>query len=914
MNNTGYVVKENTMSVKQAAKAAAVVTVILLLAALPAIADDYNYDMTTYVSCSSHIDAIWQWLEPESRDIVYNTFSSLSGLMYLYDGTMPDDNPVHYVQTTPVFYEWLAEDHPEIMADIHFWHDRGQWHITGGMYLESDSQLPSGESLVRQHLYGQRYFMEEFGHAVKVGFLPDSFGYPATLPTILAGAGIEGFVSAKINWNDTNVFPFHVFDWLGPDGSRVPTYLTVGHYNDYIDEAVLRATMRKSQDFHPDIDVLQMYLGVGDHGGGTFKPWIDRVVELRDEKGYDIVFGTHDLFFEALKDQPVDNWWADELYLEYHRGCYTNRAEVKRRNRYAEIGLEAVEKLWVLASDLGGVWPRATLDDAWRIVLFNQFHDILPGSSIEDYYTGQFDREMGWVETSLNDLGVWGLQRLSENVDTSFARDLEASMVFVAFNPLSFKRDAVVRIEVNPPDRWWNAFDSQGNLLPTQWSEHERALLVRLTDLPPLGWYAFVLRDSDWIESQGVNVQDLTMNNGLIQVVLDPATGHVVSLQDLQNGTEAIEPGRPANVIQLYKEKFNSFPAWNLVYDKYGTEPIAVDDLTALEVLESGPVRARIRLTRTYEELEIVQHVILDAGADHATFETTINNWGQVQNRLAKIAFPLNLANDPAEAIYDIPYGTLVRRHDESPPYNYEALGHKWAAVQDSSGAKSGSGVGLLSGDKYGFDIQNDRNGQGISDGRANILRLTVLKASTSPLPGVMTPSFGGPVGDRGTFTTLYGLRPYTGGWTNGNMVQAGWRFNMAPLVGGSYIHEGSLPAQGSWAEVDQPNVLITALKRPWEGPDQGSIIVRLLETRGIDGNVTLRLPGRRITQAQPVDLVERPVDDPAVELVEHGACTLWMGHNSLATLLIQAEPLGPADDDDHQGDDDDDDSACGCN
>ncbi|MDP8255128.1 MAG: hypothetical protein P9M14_05220, partial [Candidatus Alcyoniella australis] len=485
--------------------------VVLLLVGNAAAADDkYDYSMRAYVSCSSHIDVIWKWLEPESREVVFNTFSSLSGLMYLYDGERPaNDNPVHYVQSTPVFYRWLAEDHPEIMADVHFWYDRGQWHPIGGSWVEFDAQIPSGESLVRQFLYGQRFFIDDFGAPCSTGFLPDSFGYSATLPMIMSQAGIDSFSFSKLGWNDTNDFPFHVFDWIAPSGSQVRAYLTVGQYNEYIDEAILKARMQKMQDYHPGIESVLLFLGVGDHGGGTFKPWIDRLIKLRDEQGYDIVFGPPELFFEDLLDDPeVERYsWQDELYLETHRGVYTNRARVKQHNRDAELGLETVEKLWVIASDLGAPWPRQTLDQAWRSVLFNQFHDILPGSSTEEFYSGQYEQQMGAVEQSLDELSQWGMQQLAEAVDTSFATQLGASKVYLVFNPLSFTRDALVELTQDPPLRGWQAYGPQGEPLLGQWSEEARRMLVRVTDLPPLGWKAVALVDGEITASGGVRAE-----------------------------------------------------------------------------------------------------------------------------------------------------------------------------------------------------------------------------------------------------------------------------------------------------------------------------------------------------------------------------------------------------------------------
>ncbi|MDP8256939.1 MAG: glycoside hydrolase family 38 C-terminal domain-containing protein, partial [Candidatus Alcyoniella australis] len=512
----------------------------------------------------------------------------------------------------------------------------------------------------------------------------------------------------------------------------------------------------------------------------------------------------------------------------------------------------------------------------------------------------------------LDELAQWGMQKLAEAVDTSFATHLGASKVYLVFNPLSFTRDALVELTQEPPLRGWQAYGPDGEPLLGQWSEEARRMLVRVNDLPPLGWTAVALVDGEITASGGVRAEGMVLQNDLLRAELDPQTGHLLSVVHKASGAEAIEPGRPANVIQLYRERRNIYPAWNLDYDKYGSQPQTVDNALSITVIEPGPVRTRIRIARSFEELYIEQDVILDAGADHLRFETRIDNWGEVENRLAKVAFPLNLENAPAEAIYDIPYGTLVRRHDENPPYNYEALGHKWVAILDSVAATPGRGVALLSRNKYGFDILNDRNAAGIHGGRANILRLTLLKAAQSPRLGNILANRGGPIGDRGSFTAIYGLRPFSGDWAAARMPQAGWSFNMQPPVVSTDSHGGALDPAGSWAIVEPDNVLISALKRPWDGPDSRSVVLRLHEVQGADTTVRLSLPGRRILSAEPLDLIERAVDGPSVTIDRSGACSLLLPAHSLATLLLRTQPLGARDDDDDSQDQDE--RGCGCN
>ncbi len=370
-------------------------------------------------------------------------------------------------------------------------------------------------------------------------------------------------------------------------------------------------------------------------------------------------------------------------------------------------------------------------------------------------------------------------------------------------------------------------------------------------------------------------------------------------------GREVIQPGAPANLLQVYREGQTRFPSWDLGIDKYRQIPEDITDIGTLEKVESGPLRAVLRATRIHAGMPIVQEIVLWDGLDRLDFRFRVDDWGRVMNRFLKVAFPLNLENRRKQATYDVPYAALTRTHDGSTA-NWEASGQKWVNVQHD-GPGDAYGVALLSGNKYGFDLANDGPGEGLSDGRANVLRMSLLKSSSQPLPGALGLNFGGPVTDRGTFESAYALYPHAGPWEEAGVVRRAYEFNVPLLPYRTDRHPGPLPGRRAFLKVHPETVVATVFKAPERPRGDGEQVLRLFETARRDTRVTVTFPALRILEAREVDLLERELEDGGrpVTLDAAGVLSLTVGHDEIVTLRLAVEETAAAADTDRGG--------CGC-
>jgi alpha-mannosidase len=841
-----------------------------------------------YMVGASHIDLAWKWNYDETiHQVCHNTFEDVMDLMSFYENDPRPGNPMFYSQSQAQAYEWMEDFYPDIFRDMVEWKDRGLWEPVGGMWVESDTNLPCGESLVRQVLYGKLYFLERMGVEVRVGWLPDTFGYSAGLPQIFRKAGIDYFACTKVTWNDTHPPDKHMFYWTSPDGSRVLTYVSLGSYNDIPMAGMLDQLEARLETLQPDIPIYLFYIGIGDHGGGVFQIFVDMALRLQED-GYPIVFGPSEAFFEDLAALGVNDVVDDELYLEFHRGTYTSRAEVKERNRESEIALEVLEKFAVLSVPYGGAFPRDDLDAMWKKVLLNQFHDVLPGSGIDLVYEDT-RRDYDFVkERSGKRLGE-ALEAIASSADTESGPLGEP---LVVFNPLSWTRSGPVSLPMTADQAAGvGVLDARGAPVLSQWSALDGALLFWAGDVPSMGYSTFYLAPGVVAPlSGGLIAAPDRLENNFLAARVDPATGLLASVLDKQaGGREVIQPGTRANLLQVYREGLDSFPAWDLAHDKYRQAPEELTNTQTFELVESGPLRAVFRTTVSHQGMPMEQQILLWNGLPRLDFRFRVDDWGRVMGRLLKVAFPLELSNRAKHATYDVPYAALTRTHDGSKA-NWEACGQKWVNVQDD-GPGEPYGVALLSGNKYGFDLANDGPGQGLSDGRANILRMSLLKSSTQPLPGAFGLSFGGPVTDQGTFQSAYALYPHHGAWEEAGVVQRAQEFNVPFEVHKTGRHPGRLPARVSFLEVSPATVIATVLKEPERPAGSGELVLRLFETARKDTRVTVTFPTKRIFDAREVDLLERELAGArVVSGTPQGGLSLEVGHDEIVTLRLRTE------------------------
>ncbi len=804
---------------------------------------------------NSHIDMAWLWPETETVEVVRNTFGTALALMREY----PD---FKFTASTAQAYEWMEEKYPAIFHEIEQRVKEGRWEIVGGMWVEPDLNMPDGESLVRQILYGKRYFQQKFGVDVNVGWNPDSFGYNAQLPQIYKRSGIDYFVTQKLLWaHEFTTFPYRLFWWQAPDGTRMMTYFP-STYSGQIDPVTMAQDSSvygplmwkyKGGTGSAPVGGLQiMYLyGVGDHGGGPTH--VDLDTALRWQKP-DVVypkleFSTAGSFLDNLRKNenelnlPV---WNGELYFQYHRGVQTSQSETKRGNRKSEVALLDTEKLASIDMLFGQAYPQADLDAAWKKVLFNQFHDILPGSGIGINYVDAA-RKYAEVQRFSNDTMSAALNDLAARVKTD-------DITLLIFNPLSWKRTGPVEVDVefSEPLQAISAVDSNGKALRVEAvSQDKQTNRARMrlvaTDVPANGYQTIRLHQqmaSVWNGPPSyLLATPNSLENEFLRLQIDSTTGCITSLIDKRTNTEALAPavpgvGAPANLpdgkpcgnlLQAFVDKPQKWDAWNVDADfiEHHTDLLQAD---SVKLIESTPLRAVIRVTHKWQNSSFIQDITLYAGMPRVDVHMQAD-WHE-KHILLKVAFPLSARND--KATFEIPYGTVERpttRNTPAEKAQFEVPALRWA---DLSGPISGApplssaaaddrvgpihGFSLLNDSKYGYDAKD------------NVLRLSLLRAPEWPDPNA----------DQGHHEFTYSLYPHAGTWKEALTVRQGYEVNYPLMATTTTRHQGRLSPSQSFFSTQEDNVVITAIKKD---ADDNSLIVRFYEWAGKKGDVHLALP-----------------------------------------------------------------------
>ena len=544
---------------------------------------------TLFFDANAHIDAAWLWRERETVQVCRNTFSSV---LNLFDAR-PDFT---YTQSSAAYYDWMERLYPDLFQRIRTRAAEGRWEVIGGMWVEPDCNLPSGDSWARSLLYAKRYFRAKLGQDVRIGWNPDSFGYNGNMPQIYRNAGIDAFVTQKIGWNAVNVFPHRVFFWEAPDGSRVLSYFPFDYVNE-VDDPFRLVDWLRQFEAGSGFPKMMVLFGVGDHGGGPSLEMLARVDRLRGLDVYPrIEYGTVGQYLAWLRTQDLSKVpvWSDELYLEYHEGTFTTQARTKEQNRRSEVLLTNAEKFSTLATLARGKYDGAALEEAWRHILFNQFHDILPGSGIREVYQDAPERYRAAHEIGTHELDR-ALGTIAGAVSTSAA---EGTPVLV-FNSLGWERTDVVRVRLPAdPAGEWAVFDARGSEVPSQIvpaGRYAREILFVARGVPSLGYALFDLRPQRAAAPRSaLSVSRSGIESRALQIAVDPATGWVASIVDKRAGREVLTG--PANRLQFLEDKPSAWDAWNIGLT--GTEyPSA---FRGAEVVESGPVRAVLRLTRDF--------------------------------------------------------------------------------------------------------------------------------------------------------------------------------------------------------------------------------------------------------------------------------------------------------------------------
>ncbi len=864
----------------------------------------------------AHIDMAWLWRLRHTREKAARTFTTALHLMRQY----PE---YRFMHSSPQLYQYLKQDYPELYARVKEKIASGQWEVTGGMWVEADTNLTGGESLIRQFLLGRRFVRQEFGVEMNTLWLPDVFGYSWALPQIIRKCGMKYFITSKISWSQFNRFPADTFLWRGIDGTQVLTHFittpednsTFYTYNGTLSPAEVQGAWQnyRQKDLNRDLLVL---FGWGDGGGGPTKEMLESARVLKNLPGMpEVSLGKAEDFLARLeanlagKDVPV---WDGELYLEYHRGTYTSQAQNKRFNRKSEALYHDAEWLCALSDLLSGRadYPAGELRRGWELILLNQFHDILPGSSIREVYEDSA-RDYAEVER----IGREAIARAQDTLAEKIAPGQDSLLVF---NSLSWGRGGLLELPWDERLRGKTLLDGEGRPLPTQLSEagRERTLLVQTPEIPALGYRRFALSqnksalpaasagsgakwesqadisrlpadraetlagmpfrpDLNLAENQGTageraklfaqpgkalprpgNEMAITptyLENDFYRLELNEK-GQIVFLWDKRAGRQVLAPNHGGtcavgNLFQAFEDKPMKFDAWDVdVYYQEKMRP--VDDLVEAVVEECGPLRGVLRLRWRFASSEIVQRLTLYRDSPRIDFITEVD-WRESQV-LLKVAFPVHIR--ATRATYDIQFGSIERPTHWNTSWDmarFETPAHKWVDLSEGD-----YGVALLNDCKYGHDVKD------------NVLRLTLIKSAISPDPQA----------DKRRHTFTYSLLPHLGDWRQSDVVQQAYDLNLplfsrlsfaagaapgtpgAGLPGGE-LPGGILPLSFQFAQVESDHVILETVKRAEDGD---AWVVRLYEYKQCrSSRASLRF-GQEIRRAVECNLVEEE-DRPAV-------------------------------------------------
>jgi alpha-mannosidase len=821
---------------------------------------------TVDLAGNAHIDAAWLWPRSETIDVVKRTFTTALQLMDEYPGYT-------YSQSAAQYTAWIAEKYPKMNDEIRKRVKEGRWEIVGGMWVEPDLNLPDGESLVRQLLVGQRYFQQQYGVTARIGWNPDSFGYNWQLPQIYKRSGMDYFVTQKMHWNDTNQLPFRLFWWESPDGSKVLTYFPTDYVHDNVNPTRISADFAETAQRNPGTSELLDLYGIGDHGGGPTRAMLDQAdhwiaagepsaTKNQPDAIPTMRYHTAQSYFTNVEknlnpDSPTWNYdsiakgytappasstgamglptWNDELYFEYHRGVFTTQAAHKRNMRTSEVATLDAEKLASLAWLNGRPYPADQLTDNWKKITFNQFHDLAAGSGIgviykdaQKDYTEVFHADHEIAETSIGDIAA--------RADTR----VKSGSPILVFNSLAWPRSETVRFTLQSPE-----FDGQGleivhgddhKLVPSQViarhpETHEVTILAQV-NVPAFGYTVInAYHASDVMEMPAVEVKETastyTLTNTHLKLTIDRKTGCITSLVSLPNNTESLAPNACGNQLQTFKDTPKQYDAWNIDPGTLDGTMTPISAVSSIAITDNGPVRKTIRIQRTWQSSKFIQDISLDTGSDSVLIANDID-WHET-HVLLKAAF--SLAATGPKATYEIPYGSIERtttRNNSWEKAKFEVPAMRWADLGDAK-----QGLSLLNDSKYGYDAEG------------NTLRLTLLRSATWP----------DEVADKGRQQFTYALYPHAGTWKQAQTVRRGYELNDPLTAQQVFPHTGTLPAEHSWASIENPNVTLTAIKK---AEDSDALVFRMYEWAGTASDVKLHIPPGA-TYAVETNLMEKP-------------------------------------------------------
>ncbi|MEG1471177.1 MAG: alpha-mannosidase, partial [Clostridia bacterium] len=769
----------------------------------------------------THIDVAWWWTVEQTREKVARSFATVLKLM--------DEYPQYkFMSSQPQLYVFLKERYPELYERVKQRIREGRWEPEGGMWVEADCNLTSGESLVRQFIHGKRFFKDEFGVDNRILWLPDVFGYSGALPQIMQKCGIDYFMTTKLAWNQFNRIPNDTFLWRGIDGTEILTHLVttadVGQdvqksffttYNGNLHPDSLMGGWQRYQNKDINNDILISY-GYGDGGGGPTREMLENSARL--EKGVEGLPKVRQAFARTYFDElaarvqgnPRLNTWEGELYFEYHRGTYTSMARNKRSNRKAELHLMDLELLSVLASKQLD-YPAQALDSLWKRVLINQFHDILPGSSIHEVYEVT-KREYAAMEAEMADLDAERLRLLAGNGGE-----------LTVFNTKGFESSEVVALGQCTAEA---LADDCGHSYPVQHTAD--GAIAYLPKLPAKGFVS--LSPVQDAVAAFASPNPFALENGRVlftpfYTVTFDAEGFLCGLFDKQFSREVLKANQRANLMRAFEDKPIYYDNWDI--DIFYTEKHwDVSALTRMEWTELGPVRATLEIERPYSQSVIRQKIHFYANSRRIDFETTVD-WHEHQ-QLLKVFFPVEVHTD--EATFDVQFGNVTRKTHQNTSWDrarFESCGQKWMDLSEGH-----YGVSLLNDCKYGHSVKD------------GCMALTLIKSGIEPNPTT----------DQEMHSFTYALYPHAENWRAAGTVWEAYKLNQPALC----VLGSAKQQPFSLASVDASNVMLETIKQAEDG---NGFILRLYETDNALTQAQLQWNGA-MSGAKECNLIEEELSD----------------------------------------------------
>jgi alpha-mannosidase len=767
-----------------------------------------NLKSKIYLLGHAHLDLAWLWPVSETWNVAQKTFASALKLQ-------ADFPELIFSHSTPALYAWIETHRPDLFSQIQQQVAAGRWEVIGGFWVEPELNLIAGESIVRQLLYGQRYFQDKFGKISPVVWVPDSFGFCATLPQFLVNAGIEFFVTQKLRWNDTTKFDYGAFWWRSPDGSEIFSFMSapIGESIDPVKMATYACEWQQQTGL---ADALWLP-GIGDHGGGPTRDMLEIAQRWQHSPVFpQLEFITAENYLQQIKPQlPHLPIWENELYLEFHRGCYTSHADQKRWNRSCENLLYQAELFATLATVISGLkYPKTEIETAWKQVLFQQFHDILPGSSITQVYQDGL-KEWQQVEQTGTKILQDSLLAISAYITLPEPPEPD-SLPVIVFNSLNWERSEVVTIHLpataNPAGK---IYDTSGSQLPSQLTTPS-TLIFRATNIPPVGYSIFWLSPTPANLPNPPQANNWILENEYLRVVVNHETGNLASVFDKTQQREILSS--PGNQLQAFQDSGQYWDAWN-IDPNYSQHPLPATQLKSIQWREQGPVQSCIRVVLQFGKSEFCQDYILSAGSPLLKITTTVN-W-QENQVLLKTAFPFNITAE--FATYEIPCGTIRRPTKPQTPAEqakWEVPALRWADLTAET-PQGIYGISLLNDCKYGYDAQ------------PNQLRLTLLRS----------PNWPDPEADRGDHAFTYALYPHAGSWETAHTVHRGYELNipLQVLVNPPNLqHPAARKLTGtSFLDLSAENLILMALKPAEAHPEK--LILRCYECHGETAGLCLQ-------------------------------------------------------------------------